>query len=247
MLADTLRRATVLALSLLIAAPSVAGAADPGLDVSTDGRTWGSSLSRPLFDGGARVVPGGRTHAQVWARNSSSHRATLTVVSRDIRSTLPADVAARDDFRVRVGGTELSGGELGRCRVLASHVLDPGQRQRVPMSVGLPASSRNISQDEVLSLSLRVGIVQGTSSAPCGDGGTLDPTPAGGGDPAPPPEIPGRVQTDGGPGDWGVLPDVVGIGLLALVAAIALRGVRPALERCALRRREREQTAPRAN
>lgn len=217
----------------LLLAP-VAHAEEPGLELSRDGRTWSPSLSGPLLDEDARIVPGGATRADLWVRNSTGHRTTMSVLTRGISSSLPEDVAPRDDFRVTVDGTRVPGSSTRGCRVFTTRPLDPGERQRVPVSVGLPGSSRNISQDASVRLSMRVNLVAGEAGNPCtgetpgpGDDPDSEPDVPGGDDgaAAPVPEAPGQVATDGGPGEGPARTDLVlvGLGLLAAAAAHTVR------------------------
>lgn len=143
-------------------------------------------------------------------------------------------MAPRDDFRVTVAGTRVPGSGVRGCRVFTTGQLDPGERQRVPVSVALPSTSRNVSQDASLTLSMRVHLVAGEAGSPCtGEepGPGEDPDP-GGDDPgdddgsaSPGPETPGQVATDGGPGEGPALTDLllIGLGLLAAISAHTLR------------------------
>lgn len=228
--------------AVLVMAPTapMATADEPGLELSRDGRTWSSTLSGPVLDEDARLAPGGSTRSDVWVRNSSDRTTTLTTVARS-RTTLPADVAPRDDFRVRVGASRVRAGQVEDCRVLTTHELGPGDRQRLPVAVSLPQSSRTISEDESVTLGLRVHLVEGGPGDPCDDdndggtgggdddGGGGSGDSGGGGDDAavsdPTPQTPGVVGTDGGPGERPALTDalVLALGLLAAVVAEQVR------------------------
>lgn len=223
-----MRRTEVLCVvgAALLVAPA-AQADEPDLELSRDGRTWSSSLSGALLDEDARIVPGGSTRSDLWVRNSSGTTTTMSVMTRGTRSSLPAGVAPRDDFRVRVAGTQVPGAGTRECRVLTTQPLAPGEAQRVPVSMALPSTSRNISQDESVSLSLRVHLVAGEAGDACagdapdpgeGDPGHDDEGAGDGEDEAAPP-TPGRVATDGGPGEGPALTDLLLLGLGALAAA----------------------------
>lgn len=95
---------TMLLGAAMLTFPASAQADEPGLEVSRDGRTWSSGLSEPLLDEDVRIVPGGASRSDLWVRNASGHATTMSVIARGTRSTMPTDVAPRDDFRVRVGG-----------------------------------------------------------------------------------------------------------------------------------------------
>lgn len=222
----------------LLLAPS-AHAEEPDLELSRDGRTWSSTLSAPLLDEDARLVPGGSTRSDVWVRNASGRTVTMTAFVRDSWTTLPDGVAPLDDFRVRVAGTEVTGAQLSGCRVVARRALDPHEQQQVPVAVRLPTTSRNVSQGESLTLSLRVQLVAGEAADPCsGSDGSDDSRDSGGSDDegvATPPERPGRVDTDGGLLERPVVTDVLALGLVAALVA------------CALRRRGRARRGPRAS
>lgn len=229
----------------LLMAPIAPGAPaaqadEPDLELSRDGRTWSSTFSGPVLDEDVRLVPGGSTRSDVWVRNSSDRTTTLTTIARS-RTTLPADVPPRDDFRVRVGDARVRATQVEGCWVLTTHELDPGDRHRVPVAVSLPGTSRAISEDESVTLGLRVHLVEGGAGDPCdGDGGNGDGggDDGGGGDAvAPTPQTPGVVGTDGGPGERPALTDVLILALGLLAAAVTAR----------VRRRGRVRTGPPAS
>lgn len=210
--------------------PPTAHADEPDLELSRDGRTWSSTLSAPLLDEDARLVPGTSTRSDVWVRNASGRTVTMTAFVRDSGTTLPDDVAARDDFRVSVADTDLTGARLSGCRIITRQALGPYEEQRVPIAVRLPSTSRNVSQDESLTLSLRVQLVAGEAADPCSDSGA--PVDSGGSDDAgdsddhggvAPPERPGRVDTDGGFLERSVVADVLALGLVLALTAGGLR------------------------
>lgn len=206
------------ALALLAMVPAVmvldpvapALAADGGgLEFSRDGTTWSSTLAGPVLDEDVRLVPGGSTRSDVWVRNSSEHATTLTTTLRDTRSSMPAGTSAGEDFRVRVGGSRVSAAGAAGCHVHSTEDLDPGEQQRIPVSVSLPASSGNISENQAVSFTLRVHLVEGSQGDPC-------PSV---------PETPGVVSTDGGPGGSAPLEDtlLLVMGLVSATAAVLLR------------------------
>lgn len=191
-------------------------------------------------------MPGGATRSDLWVRNASDETTTMSVIAHGTRSTMPTDVAPRDDFRVRVAGTRVSGTSDESCQVLTTGPLGPGERSRVPVSVALPSTSRNVSEDRSVTLSMRVHLVAGKAGDPCGgsgpgDGGDdgsdgSDPDEGGsGGDGtggsdgddggATPPERPGRVDTDGGPGEAPAVTDLLllALGVLGAVVSHAVR------------------------
>lgn len=227
----TERVVALLAASLLLA--PAAAADEPGLEFSRDGRTWSSTLSGPLLDEDARIVPGGSTRSDVSVRNSSEHPATLSMILRDSSTTMPTDVRPRDDFRVRVAETEVRGSQVHRCRVVARYSLAPGEQQRIPISVSLPSASGNVSQRKSLSLSLRVHLVAEEAGNPCTSPGQPLPDPPAedegpdsgrpGDGAASPPEVPGRVDTGVGPLERGAVTDVLALGLLLVVVSLLVR------------------------
>lgn len=200
------------ALMLVPMAPALA-ADGSGLDFSRDGTTWSSTLAGPVLDEAARLVPGGSTRSDVWVRNSSDRATTLTTVVRDARSTMPEGTSGREDFRVRVGGGRVSAAGTARCHVHSVEKLDPGEQQRIPVSVSLPATSGNISENHAVSFTLRVHLVEGAHGDPCSDGSPRVP------------ETPGVVSTDGGPGGSPPLEDTLSVvlGLVTAAAAVWFR------------------------
>lgn len=202
----------------LLLAPT-AHADEPGLEVSRDGRTWSSGLSGPLLDEDVRLVPGAATRADLWLRNSSEHTVTMTAVVTDARTSLPDEVAPRDDFRASVAGTRVTGEQSPACRVVVRDVLEPHEQRRVPVVVRLPGASRNVSQGESVTLALRVQLVAGEAADPCsGSGGPDEPAPP------EPPERPGTVDTDGGFMERPAVGDALALGLgVALVLCVLSR------------------------
>lgn len=227
-----LRPLVTTALAALVALAPGPAHADTGLELSRDGVRWGTSLDQPLFGDGIRLVPGGRTEATLWVRNSTGGVATVTVVVRGARSTMPRGVLAADDFTVRAGGgRSATGSELAGCRLLTTSVLGAGERRGIPVTVSLPETSRQVSEDRSLTLPVVVQLTAGRVArpTPCGDvGATPAPTtPAATPDATPvAPASPSVVQTDGGPfSPRALVPTSLGLLLLVLVA-FARRGAR---------------------
>lgn len=200
---------SVLGAALLLV--PAAAAEEPRLELSRDGVTWSPTLVGPILDEDLRVVPGGSTRSAVWVRNSSEDATTLSTIIRDARSTVPEEASAREDFRVRVGGSRVAAPGAGGCRVHSSRTLEPGEQLRIPVSVSLPSSSGNISQGRAVSFSVRVLLVEGEHSDPCSDAAPTVP------------ESPGVVQTDGGPGEDSLGADLLAAALLTVGAALGLR------------------------
>lgn len=206
--------------ALLALAPGPAYA-DPGLELSRDGVRWGPSLDQPLFNDGIRLVPGGQTEATLWVRNSTEGVATVTVVVRGARSTMPRGVLAADDFAVRVGrGRTATGAELAGCRLLTTQVLRAGERRRSPVTVSLPETSRQVSEGRSLTLPVVVQLTAGRIArpTPCTDVGA-SPAPTTPDATLVTPTSPAVVQTDGGAlSPRALAPISLGLLLLVLVA-----------------------------
>ncbi|KQY59141.1 hypothetical protein ASD11_05995 [Aeromicrobium sp. Root495] len=206
-----LLRLLVMAMTLL-AAPVAAQAADE-LGLSTDGKTWSSSLTTPLFDPDMRWVPGDTETSAFWVRNQSQDRGTLEI---DVLGSQVDSLLETGDLSVatRVGNgrwTSISTPgrqELSRATVAARDV------QKVAVRVSFDPLSPNFSQLKDLRLNFEVRLTQFSDVAAGGAG--LDGNGDGNG---------AKGDGDGG-GLRGLLPDTgTEIGLTwALLAGVLLGG-----------------------
>ncbi|MFY0408470.1 hypothetical protein [Solicola sp. PLA-1-18] len=158
----------LLVVLLVVGVPGVARGADGDrVALSLDGRTWSSSLDRPvLSDAPTTWVPGDVAAGRLWVRNDGPTAAALSLgTSGREGDALMADlqVTVRSGDRVAtVRGAGTTKDDLG--------VLEPGQVTRVRVEVGIVASSRNRTQTERESVSLRVVLTEVVASE-AGQGG----------------------------------------------------------------------------
>lgn len=209
------RTTTTLLLAATLAVVAVAPSyASEGVGLSFDGVHWSSQLSRPLFSGGLRWVPGDVATRSFWVRNQGPTGARMTIA---VTTSDPDRLVAEDDvnLRARVAGgswVELRNGAASRR--LIRQALQRGQRGRVEVQAAFDAASTNGSQRSTLPLRFVVTLTQavGTENTSNGGPGAL-PGDHGSGD---------GTRSHGGTSD-GILPDTgsdVGPGLLWTAAVL---------------------------
>ncbi|MFL6090586.1 MAG: hypothetical protein ACJ71Z_10650 [Aeromicrobium sp.] len=150
----------VCALGLL---PSAAWAANE-LGLSSDGSHWAPKLNTPLFDANFRWVPGDTETASFWVRNQSGDKATLdvAVLGNGIDSLM-----GTGDLAVTVKAANGSGtttASVGRQELIASRVEQPGQVERIDVTVAFDRASPNQSQLKAFDLQFEVRLTQGSAS-----------------------------------------------------------------------------------
>jgi hypothetical protein len=143
--------ALVILLSLSALAPTRPAVARAGqLQLSLDGRRWFSTIDRPLFDADRRWVPGDTETVRVWARNTSTDAADLTV-----RILSPTPGSELED-ELRLSATA-NGQPLSRA---AGYPVTPGDPVRVDLALTFPASAGNASQRRPIDVTLRLTLTQ---------------------------------------------------------------------------------------
>ena len=184
-----------------LVAPRPAAARPEPLQVSIDGQRWSARIDRPLFESDRRWVPGDVETVTVWARNTSTDAAglTLQVVDQDGGSRLGDEL----QLTATANGEPLTG--------TAGYPVDPGASVRIALTVTFPASAGNASQEQRMDFVLRVTLTQLTGPVP----------------PIPPAFDRGLPNT-GASSRSGVL---LAVGLLLLSTGAAVLGVRHRLRR----------------
>lgn len=203
----------VLAVAVVLLPLPAAHAASGGqLGLSIDGRTWTRNLTRPLFDPTIRWVPGDVRTASFWARNQSSDPGRLSI---RVTGGPATSLARTGNIRVRVDGRTVA--LSGSGTVVTDRLLQPGRRQRVPVSVAFLGSSTNPSQARQLGVRFLVRLTQAGiggrhgSAGGTSPGGTSLGEPSRGGD---------LLPNTGGPPLW---PAAVAAGSLLAGAAVLRR------------------------
>jgi len=166
-----LRTISIAAAIWLTATPAIA-AEEIGL--SSDGVSWGSTLSQPLFDPAFRWVPGDRETASFWVRNQSRDPALLDV---SILGTSIDSLMETGDLSVTVaaesgGGTSTT--TTGRHELLSSRAVRPGQTERIDVTVAIDPASTNQSQIKALDLRFEVRLTQDAGNDESDDTGADD-------------------------------------------------------------------------
>ena len=166
------------------------------LQVSLDGRHWSSRIDRPLFDADRRWVPGDTETVTVWARNTSTDAAGLTIriLDQDPGSRLDDEL----QLRATANGQPMSGP--------TGYPVVPGDPVRVDITLIFPATATNASQRRPVDVTLRLTLTQLVGSAP----------------PIPPGSEPGLPDTGASPLANGLLV----AGTLLMSTGVALLGVR---------------------
>ncbi len=152
-----LRIISIAAVILLTATPAVA--ADE-IGLSTDGVSWESTLSQPLFDPAVRWVPGDRKTASFWVRNESADSALLDVA---ILGSSIDSLMETGDLSVTVAAASGGGSSTtmtGRHELLSSRAVRPGQTDRIDVTAALDSASTNESQVKALDLRFEVRLTQ---------------------------------------------------------------------------------------
>jgi hypothetical protein len=145
----------VLGLVGLVAARPAAARAEP-LQVSLDGQRWSARVDRPLFGSDRRWVPGDSETVPVWARNTSTDAARLTVQLLD-RS---GGFRLEDELQLTatVDGRPLTG--------TSGYPVLPGAPVRIDLTLAWPASAGNRGQQQDAGVTLRVTLTQLTGTVP---------------------------------------------------------------------------------
>ncbi|PPF91271.1 hypothetical protein C5C03_00130 [Clavibacter michiganensis] len=205
--------AAIAACALVPASPSMASSgADPdAVAVSPDGTGWGPVLDAPLFDEGARWVPGDGRDASFWVRNDGGSDAALEVVVHlDDRDGLVAGDSIRLSVRALDGSWMAGAPEthvpLGR--------MASGESQRIDMRAILRGAAGDDSQSRSLGLSVAVGL----SSDPGGIGFPVETKPDTSG--------PAGLAITGGSLPWGLVGAATALVAIGLAAYGSSRGRR---------------------
>lgn len=142
--------------------PRAAVAAD-NLGLSPDGVTWSPNLTTPLFDPAFRWIPGDTETSSFWVRNQSSDNATLDV---SILGSGVDSLMQTGDLAVTVRAAHGSGSTTtttARHELITSRVVNPGQTERIDVTVAFDPASGNQSQAKALDLRFEVRLTQDVS------------------------------------------------------------------------------------
>ncbi|TPW75462.1 hypothetical protein [Schumannella soli] len=132
--------ATAAAAGGAVAVASPAHADSSGIELSADGTYFARTLTAPLFDPSAAMIPGGSQARDFWVRNASGAPAYLRVSIADVHST-DADLA--DALTVSAStsgdaGTRVAISEAAPCAVLTEgQVIPSGGTLRVSATAAL--------------------------------------------------------------------------------------------------------------
>jgi hypothetical protein len=138
-----------------VTARPAAARAEP-LQVSLDGHRWSARIDRPLFESDRRWVPGDVETVTVWARNTSTDAASLTIQVLD----QGGDSRLEDELQLTAmaNGQPLTG--------TAGYPVGPGTPVPIDLALAFPASAGNASQGQRTDVMLRVTLTRRTGSVP---------------------------------------------------------------------------------
>lgn len=121
-------------------APALAGSPDH-LQLSTDGIRFHPSLTAPLFQGSARLVPGSQVQAGLWARNGTPDPGQLSI---SVAMPAAGDAGELMLLIEAPGRTSMSrpiaGLEAGQL-LLRPHILPARATEGLTISISLPAKA----------------------------------------------------------------------------------------------------------
>lgn len=150
-----------LAAVVLALAPAVAAEAADEVTVGTDGVTWGSTLSGPLFGTIVGFVPEESRDATLWVKNSSPYNVAVRV-TLDSATWTDQDYAAALSLGASAPGATGSTtivASTAACRVLLSGViLSPGESIPVTMTLTLGSLTGRTGQDATVTMNLGVTV-----------------------------------------------------------------------------------------
>lgn len=195
-LAVALAASTVLG-GLLVASPASA-ATTRQLELSTDGRTWSSTLAEPLFDALPVLVPGDSVSRTLYVRNAGPSAGLLRLDAVDVQFSNP-EFAKSLRVSTAVDRSSLGTADLGGSddciTVLPMGRVGAGAVATVEITLGFdenaPMPSQQSTADFSLLLSVSEDVGQTAPEAGCPDGGIELPT-------LPFPEDGGSGAGDGG-------------------------------------------------
>ncbi|MCW2830435.1 MAG: hypothetical protein JWP31_1127 [Aeromicrobium sp.] len=151
--------APAVALTMVLVSGSPA-AADPDVGLSNDGSSWGSELTRPLFDPPVTWVPGRHETSGFYVRNESEHDARVSV---DLLGSTVDSLMTTGDLTVSARGDGEPWRDVstpGTRRLVSGVRLRAGGSTRVDVAVAFTPAARNDSQTTQLDLDFRVRLVQ---------------------------------------------------------------------------------------
>jgi hypothetical protein len=165
-----------LAASLLGSAPS-ANAAGQALQFSTDGISYGSTITGPLF-GSDAIVPGGVRHSTLYVRNVTTHDAILHIHVTGVQASaaILAKSMTLQGSAAALTGNPLNLGTASQCALLLSGpALPAGRSVKVAFTLAMMSSVTDaVAQRESAAMNLRMSLtdagVPTTDDVGCVDG-----------------------------------------------------------------------------
>lgn len=157
-----------LALGCVLALLPASAFAASELGLSSDRVHWSSDLSTPLFDPDFRWVPGDSETSSFWVRNQSRDPARLDV---SMLGSSVDSLMRTGDLSVSVKAADGSGSSattVGQHALISSRMVDPGQDERIDVTVAFDPAATNQSQVKEFDLQFAVLLTQDAASRPGG-------------------------------------------------------------------------------
>lgn len=152
----------VFALGCVLALRAGPAFAADELGLSRDHVHWSPNLTTPLFGPSFLWVPGDTETASFWVRNQSHDQAMLEVAV--LGASLDSLIHTGDlSITVKAaGGPPTSTRMAGRQVLVSSRPVDPGEDQRIDVTVAFDPAATNQSQVKSLDLQFEVRLTQET-------------------------------------------------------------------------------------
>ena len=158
--------AVLLGVVMVLGTAVPASAADV-VQLSSDGSSWSTSLTSPLFATAPQLVPMQAASATFWVRNSAPDAAYLRLTVENLSWSGPTYAAALSVAASVPGtaGTPLALGSSSGCMVLLDGVLlAAGQAVKVTATLALGDLDGSAGQTGAAAMDIAVGLEQAVSA-----------------------------------------------------------------------------------
>ena len=165
------RIAVVVAVIAMVVVPAASASAAGVVELSSDGSTWSSSLSSPLFAAPPALVPMQAQSATFWVRNTAADPAylRLTVENLNWSGTHYAAALSMAASVPGTSGTPLTLGSSSGCLVLLDGILlAAGQAVKVTTTLALGDLTGTTGQTGTAAMDIAVGLEQAVTTPTAG-------------------------------------------------------------------------------
>jgi hypothetical protein len=161
--------AVLLVAALALLGAGAALAASP-IGVSSNGKTWTGSLSKPIFDANVLWVPGDVRTGTFYVRNQATDAGSLSLRADALD---PDGLVRRNDIRLDVrrdGGAWSALPADGQQHRLATAQLGASKSTRIEVRAVFDSASPNRSQKESVTVRFSVGLTESRAGVSGPDG-----------------------------------------------------------------------------